>query len=130
MCTSSRSLLPIPGLTSLFLNPANFRPYSYRKLVSLCFPIAQHISTIFIFLATFVRIRERLLDPRLLVWASIFAFALGYLAWQVVQVQLARKFRQVRKPTNRASHYHTHTHTPFLLRHSYLRRLAGRSKDR
>ena len=34
-------------------------------------------------------------------WASIFAFVLGYLAWQVVEVQLARKFRQTRKSTNR-----------------------------
>ena len=28
---------------------------------------------------------------------------LGYLVWQAVEVQLAKKFRQVRKPTNRAS---------------------------
>ena len=91
------SYLPGTNVTS----PANFRPYSYGELVSLCYPIAQHICTIFIFLATFVRIKERMLDPRLLVWASIFAFALGYVVWQAVEVQLASKFRQVRKPTNR-----------------------------
>ena len=85
-----------------FQNPANFQPFSYWKLVSLCYPIAQHICTIFIFLATFVRIKERMLDPRLLVWVSTFAFAVGYLVWQVVEIKLANKFRQVRKPTNRA----------------------------
>ena len=49
-----------------------------------------------------MRIKERMLDPRLLVWASIFAFATGYLAWQAVEIKLATNFRQVRKPTNRA----------------------------
>jgi len=88
-------------LSSLRRN-SNFQPYSYWKLVSLCYPIAQHICTIFIFLATFVRIKERMLDPRLLVWASIFAFAIGYLVWQVIEIKLANKFRQVRKPTNHA----------------------------
>ena len=83
-------------------NPANFQPYSYWEVVTLCYPIAQHICTIFIFLATFVRIKERMLDPRLLVWASTFAFAIGYLVWQAVEIKLANKFRQVRKPTNRA----------------------------
>ena len=43
-----------------------------------------------------------MLDPRLLVWVSIFAFAIGYIVWQAVEVNLANKFRQVRKPTNRA----------------------------
>ena len=101
--SSTRYLFSIPGLTSPLSNPANFQPHSYWELVSLSFPIAQHISTIFIFLATFVRIKERILDPRLLVWASIFAFVLGYFAWQVVELQLAKKLRQVRKPTNRMS---------------------------
>ncbi|KAF9785867.1 phosphatidylinositol N-acetylglucosaminyltransferase [Thelephora terrestris] len=91
-----------PSFLSSLRRNSNFRPYSYWKLVSLCYPIAQHICTIFIFLATFVRIKERMLDPRLLVWASIFAFALGYLVWQAVEIQLASKFRQVRKPTNHA----------------------------
>ena len=69
----------------------------------MCYPIAQHICSIFIFLATFVRIKERMLDPRLLVWASIFAFLLGYLVWQAVEIQLANQFHQVPKPTNRES---------------------------
>ena len=90
-----------PGPNFAFSNPANFQPHSYTEVVSLSFPIAQHICTIFIFLATFVRIKTQILDPRLLVWASIFAFALGYLAWQAIEVRLAKQFRQVRKPTNR-----------------------------
>jgi len=97
------NLASLPGLTLLFQKTANFRPYSYWKLVSLCYPIAQHICTIFIFLATFVRIKERILDPRLLVWVSTFAFILGYLVWQLVEVQLANKFHQARKLTNRKS---------------------------
>ena len=44
-----------------------------------------------------------MLDPRLLVWTSIFAFTLGYLVWQAVETKLADKFHQVRKPTNRKS---------------------------
>lgn len=91
-----------PSFLSSLRRNSNFRPYSYWKLVSLCYPIAQHICTIFIFLATFVRIKERMLDPRLLVWVSIFAFILGYLVWQAVEVQLANKFHQARKPTNHA----------------------------
>jgi len=97
----SDNYVPPSFLSSLRRN-SNFRPYSYWKLVSLCFPIAQHISTIFIFLATFVRIKERIFDPRLLVWTSIFAFVLGYPVWQVVEAQLAAKFRQARKTTNHA----------------------------
>lgn len=60
-----------------------------------------------------MRIKERLLDPRLLVWLSIFAFALGYLLWQLVEIQLASKFRQARKPTNRAPF--DPSSAPFLL---------------
>ena len=85
--------------------PANFKPYSYWQLVSLCYPIAQHICAIFIFLATFLRIKERMLDPRLLVWASIFLFVLGYIVWQAIETQLAKQFHQLRRPANRESFF-------------------------
>jgi len=50
-------------------------------VVLLSCAITQHISTIFIFLATFVRLREGLLDPRTLVLISVVCFVAGYTIW-------------------------------------------------
>ena len=63
---------------------ANFRPYTYWYLVSASCAISQHIAVIFVFLATFVRLKERLLDPRLLVWVSILWFIAGYSLWELL----------------------------------------------
>ncbi|KAF8077704.1 phosphatidylinositol N-acetylglucosaminyltransferase subunit C [Lyophyllum atratum] len=67
-------------LSSLRRN-TNFKPYTYWPVVLLSCAITQHISTIFIFLATFVRLRERLLDPRTLVLISVGCFVAGYTTW-------------------------------------------------
>lgn len=80
---------------------ANFKPYTYWKLVLLSCPIAQQATTIFIFLATFVRVKQRLLDPRILVWFSVVAFVLGYLLWEVIDSYLSKAMNRQRQPTNR-----------------------------
>lgn len=46
--------------------------------------ISLHLSVIFVFLAIFVRLRERTLDPRLLVWISIMSFVSFYTLWEIV----------------------------------------------
>lgn len=64
-------------------------------------PITQHVSTIFIFLATFVRVKQRLLDPRILVWISVVAFAVGYIVWEATDIYLARVLNRQRQRTSR-----------------------------
>lgn len=66
-------------------------------------PITQHVSTIFIFLAIFVRVKERLLDPRILVWISVVAFTVGYIVWEATDSYLARTLNRQRQQTNRMS---------------------------
>lgn len=61
---------------------ANFRPYTYWQLVLLSGPVAQHLATIFLFLAVFVLIKDHLLDPRLLIWLSVACFLAGYILWK------------------------------------------------
>ncbi|KAI0348018.1 phosphatidylinositol N-acetylglucosaminyltransferase [Trametopsis cervina] len=75
----------VPGsfLANLRTNP-NFRPYTYWSLVSSSCAISQHLAVIFLFLTTFVRLKERSLDPRLLVWGSIFSFIGGYSLWELL----------------------------------------------
>lgn len=64
---------------------ANFQPYTYRHLVVLSCPISQHLASIFVFLAIFMRLRQRLLDPRALVWVSGGAFLAGYTIWELLE---------------------------------------------
>jgi phosphatidylinositol glycan class C protein len=80
---------------------ANFKPYTYWTLVFLSCPIAHHVGTIFIFLATFVRVKDRLLDPRILVWVSVVAFLVGYAVWEVIDSYLARMLNRPRQHSNR-----------------------------
>jgi len=65
-------------------SPANFRPHSYWPLVLGSCAITQHLATVFIFLAVFVRLKEQLLDPRVLVWVSIGSFICGYIVWELL----------------------------------------------
>ncbi|KAF9013492.1 phosphatidylinositol N-acetylglucosaminyltransferase [Cyathus striatus] len=72
--------VPPVFLASLRRNP-NFSPYSYTHLLILACPVTQHLATIFIFLAIFVRLKEHNLDPRTLVWITIACFCTGYATW-------------------------------------------------
>ncbi|RDB28511.1 Phosphatidylinositol N-acetylglucosaminyltransferase GPI2 subunit [Hypsizygus marmoreus] len=72
---------PASFLSSLERNP-NFTPYAYWPLVLLSCAITQHLSTIFIFLATFVRLNEQLLDPLTLICISVGCFIIGYAIWE------------------------------------------------
>ncbi|EIN13728.1 phosphatidylinositol N-acetylglucosaminyltransferase [Punctularia strigosozonata HHB-11173 SS5] len=75
--------VPPSFLSELRKNPS-FRPYTYRSLVVGSFAISQHFSTIFIFLAVFVRLHTCVLDPRLLVWMSVGVFVSGYAVWEIL----------------------------------------------
>ncbi|KAJ8463385.1 hypothetical protein ONZ51_g10294 [Trametes cubensis] len=75
--------VPRSFLSSLSRNP-NFRPYTYWQLVILSCPISQHLANIFVFLAVFMRLQQRLLDPRALVWMSAAVFLAGYMAWELL----------------------------------------------
>jgi len=75
---------PDSFLSSLSTN-ANFRPHTYWYLVTASWSISQHLATIFIFLAVFVKLKERVLDPRLLVWVSVISFVTGYSTWEVLE---------------------------------------------
>ncbi|KAI6007398.1 phosphatidylinositol N-acetylglucosaminyltransferase subunit C [Pisolithus albus] len=70
-------------LASLRRNPS-FIPYTYWPLVLSCCPITQHLGTIFIFVAVFVRLQERSLDARVLLWISVACFLVGYFVWEVL----------------------------------------------
>ncbi|KAI0735178.1 phosphatidylinositol N-acetylglucosaminyltransferase [Earliella scabrosa] len=80
--------VPRSFLASLSKNP-NFRPYTYWHLVVLSCPISQHLASIFIFLAVFMRLRQRLLDPRALVWISAGVFLTGYIIWELLECSRA-----------------------------------------
>ncbi|KAI0078891.1 phosphatidylinositol N-acetylglucosaminyltransferase [Panus rudis PR-1116 ss-1] len=77
------NFVPSSFLASLSRN-ANFRPYTYWRLVTATTSVVQHVAVIFIFLAVFVRLRENDLDPRRLVWLSIGGFVLGYTSWELL----------------------------------------------
>ncbi|KAJ8584325.1 phosphatidylinositol N-acetylglucosaminyltransferase [Rhizopogon salebrosus TDB-379] len=74
---------PRSFLSSLRRNP-NFKPYTYWPLVLLCCSITQHLATIFTFLAVFVRLKERWLDSRVLLWVSIISFFGGYALCEIL----------------------------------------------
>jgi len=74
---------PDSFLSALRRNP-NFTPYSYWLLVFMCCAITQHLGTVFIFLAIFVRLKERSIDARVLLWMSVTCSVLGYGMWEVL----------------------------------------------
>lgn len=76
-------------LSALQRNP-NFTPYTYWQLVLLSGPVTQHLTTILLFISTFIRLEERSLDPRILMWISILSFLSGYLIWETLD-RLAHK---------------------------------------
>ncbi|TDL28455.1 phosphatidylinositol N-acetylglucosaminyltransferase [Rickenella mellea] len=76
--------IPHTFLSSLRKN-TNFKPYTYWPLVLAACSITQHLSTVFIFLATFIRIYDGSWDPRYLVWSSVAIFLLGYVIWEVLE---------------------------------------------
>jgi len=47
--------------------------------------ISQHLSVILIFLAVFIRLLDRTLDPRLLVFLSSATFVVGCILWEVME---------------------------------------------
>ncbi|KAI0732381.1 phosphatidylinositol N-acetylglucosaminyltransferase [Fomitopsis betulina] len=75
--------VPKTFLSSLSKNP-NFQPYSYWTLVQYSFAVTQHLASIVIFVAIFVQLNERRLDPRALIWASIGAFLAGWSVWELL----------------------------------------------
>lgn len=50
----------------------------------MCCAITQHVGTVFIFLAIFVRLKERSIDARVLLWMSVTCSVLGYGIWEVL----------------------------------------------
>ncbi|KAH8102652.1 phosphatidylinositol N-acetylglucosaminyltransferase [Cristinia sonorae] len=81
-----RTTLPDNYVPDSFLSSlTNFRPYTYWHLVAASWAISQHLATIFTFVAVFVRLKERILDPRLLVWLSTICFMTGYAIWVAVK---------------------------------------------
>ncbi|KIJ68432.1 hypothetical protein HYDPIDRAFT_173158 [Hydnomerulius pinastri MD-312] len=87
---------PNSFLSSLRRNP-NFTPYTYWPLVFLCCAITQHLGAVFTFLAVFVKLKERLLDARMLLWVSVTCFLLGYIAWEVLNYS-----NPIHGPSNRS----------------------------
>lgn len=71
------------------ISVANFKPYTYWSLVTLTCAITQHVSSIFIFLGIFLRLREGSLNPRGLLWSSIGAFCVGYGCWTFLNTRRA-----------------------------------------
>lgn len=63
---------------------ASFKPYTYWSLVFSACAIAQHLSSIFIFLAIFVRLLGQTFDPRLLVVLSLAMFVTGCVVWELL----------------------------------------------
>ncbi|OSD03446.1 phosphatidylinositol N-acetylglucosaminyltransferase [Trametes coccinea BRFM310] len=76
--------VPRSFLSSLSKNP-NFKPYTYWQLVILSCSISQHLASIYVFLAVFMGLRQRLLDPRALVWISVGVFFTGYAIWEILE---------------------------------------------
>lgn len=72
------------GVSDFAHSIANFRPYTYWPLVLASCPIAQHLATIYIFLAVFVRLKDYSLDPRILVWITVACFIVGYMVWELL----------------------------------------------
>lgn len=80
---SDNHIPPKLFLVSLQRNP-NLEPYSYWRLVHASCAVTQHLSTIYFFLAVFIRLKENQLDPRTLVYISVGCFLAGYFTWNVL----------------------------------------------
>ncbi|KAH9937677.1 phosphatidylinositol N-acetylglucosaminyltransferase [Fomitopsis serialis] len=94
--------VPETFLSSLSRN-ANFRPYTYWYLVRSSFAISQHLATIVIFVAIFVQLNDRRLDPRALVWASVATFLAGWSVWELLDCcSSGRALRGASANTSRA----------------------------
>jgi len=50
----------------------------------MCCAITQHLGTVFVFLAIFVRLNERSVDARVLLWTSVTCSVLGYGMWEIL----------------------------------------------
>ena len=85
LSTNGKIVATLSSPKWLTYSAANFRPYTYESLVLASCTISLHLSIIFTFLAVFVRLRERTLDPRLLVWISIVSFMCFYTLWEIVE---------------------------------------------
>jgi phosphatidylinositol glycan class C protein len=72
---------------------ANFKPYTYSSLVLLTCAITQQISSIFMFLGIFLRLRAGNLNPRGLLWFSMGAFCAGYVCWSLLRSRRSSRFR-------------------------------------
>lgn len=78
-------LIALKGRATDPVSLANFQPYTYAPVVLASCIITQHISTIFIFIAVFARLRSGSLDPRLLVCVTICCHVVGYTIWEVIE---------------------------------------------
>ncbi|KAF9489644.1 phosphatidylinositol N-acetylglucosaminyltransferase [Pleurotus eryngii] len=76
---------PDAFLSSLRTNP-NFQPYTYWSVVLLSSAVTQHLSSLFIFLGIYVRLKDLTLHPHLLVWSSVCCFVVGYVAWVLLDL--------------------------------------------
>ncbi|KAI0963555.1 hypothetical protein AcW1_000600 [Taiwanofungus camphoratus] len=96
--------VPQSFLSSLSRN-SNFKAYTYWYLVIASCAISQHLATIFTFLAIFVHLNERRLDPRILVWASVGGFVVGFLVWELLDCQstISRNVNSNRAKTVKSS---------------------------
>ena len=82
--------------------PANLEPYSYWRLAHASCAVTQHLSTIYFFLAVFIRLKENQLDPRTLVYISVGCFFTGYFTWNVLDSAGPSSERSA----NRTSNFH------------------------
>jgi len=83
-CPYPDNFIPPDSFLSALRRNTNFTPYSYWLLVFMCCAITQHLGTVFIFLAIFVRLKERSIDARVLLWMSVACSVLGYGMWEVL----------------------------------------------
>ena len=78
----------------------------------MCCAITQHLGTVFVFLAMFVRLKERSIDARILLWISVACSVLGYGTWEILHGSSPRSMLP-----NRVSR---DTHCRLSLRSSFL----------
>ncbi|KAG8929769.1 hypothetical protein FRC03_009257 [Tulasnella sp. 419] len=74
-----------PSFLSSLKRNSNVRSYSYLPLVCVAFAVTQHLSTIFILISTFIRLRSGALDPRYLIWLSIGFHPFGHIMWELLE---------------------------------------------
>ncbi|ESK88891.1 phosphatidylinositol n-acetylglucosaminyltransferase subunit c [Moniliophthora roreri MCA 2997] len=70
-------------LSSLRRN-LNFTPYDYKSLALLSCPITQHLAMTLVFLDVFIQLKDRSLDPRMLVLLTTTLFLVGYASWELI----------------------------------------------